>query len=142
MIKKNFKILFLRHGETCYNERQNAILNQFQLDQKKLIPFIKYLKDPLLISGKLSEKGKEFTKEQSLKCEDIRKKIKYVVCSPNSRALQTVQIFFDSKNNKEIKFVVSPYFRSVFESQYDIPLEFDENKETYKEFDFSLFDAL
>lgn len=90
----------------------------------------------------LTEEGVAFTKAQSEVMKAQIQKIKFVICSPNTRALQTAQIFFNTKENKEIKVIVVPESRSIFESQYDLPLRFHENMEDFKEFDFSLFQKL
>lgn len=133
------KVYLLRHGQTPYNVFESDILKKLNLgpNDDKLAYYIRFMKNDNLVDAGLTEFGKIDTLKKCEQYEQQIKGIKYVIVSPCNRALETTRLFFNSKENNQIKFIVHPDLRTVLESQYDIPLRVKENMQEYQEYDFS-----
>ena len=137
------KIYLLRHAETDYNKNWTEFKKKYNIGEKErhFCNILRYIPDKDLIDNSITDFGKKMTLKNREENLERIKKIKTIIISPMSRALETARIYFDSHNSK-IKKIVHPSLRSNFESQYDIPLKFGKNIEKFKEYDFDLISSL
>ena len=129
----NKKSIFLiRHGESEHNlaiQRSRHPDGQLNLDVKFSTDYIDALMTPT---------GKEQAKKASLMMKEM--KIKYVICSPIKRCIETAKIVFaDHPNSPPI--ILNPLVRELQCCAADIGSPLDEIIENFDEIDWSAMKA-
>ena len=146
------KVLFLRHAQSEFNKLEIDTLKKYNLvkAEKKLISAIKLINEPHLLDARITEYGHLQCNLSRVKHKEIFNKvldyifkinfkIKYVICSPMRRALQTAQLCLSTKEMKDngIKLIVRAETREILDSQCDFPFDIYNSMKNFEEFDFS-----
>jgi broad specificity phosphatase PhoE len=107
--------------------------------ETKLCLGYKFIKDNDVVDSLLSDLGKKQCEQQRMNNSENVSKVKYIICSPLRRCLDTARIIFDTKKMKQDGklLTISAEIRELLCCQGDFPMMVDESMENYREFDFS-----
>jgi hypothetical protein len=140
-------VLLIRHAESKYNKLVIDTANKLSLpnNDKKLVYYTKCIKDPELLDCDITELGYQQAKDSLAANMTALKKVRLVLVSPMTRALNTAKLMFEPLINSgghEVKFVVVPHIREILESQCDIVLGSQGKLQSFPNFDFALVEEL
>lgn len=136
------KLYLVRHAESLSNKMKDDVfkmLNICPVKETKLCLAYKFIKDNDVIDSLLSDVGKKQCEQRRMDDYENISKVKYIICSPLRRCLDTARIIFDTKKMKESgkSLTVRGEIRELLCCQGDLPMMVDESMESFREFDFS-----
>jgi len=143
------KFLLTRHGESFYQKKHREIYhikNKNAQEYSRQIKEIRY--DPDLCDCEITENGKNESYYAGKRLNELN--IKYVFCSPLTRALQSCQYILkgytdnntNEKINKKPKVIVHPLIFEKIETNSDIISNIYRSMSAFPEFDWSEFSKL
>ena len=136
LIKKdgnNKKLIFLiRHGES----EHNTAIHKTRMPNGQVNLDVKFSKD--YVDALMTQTGKKQAQEASLILKNT--KIKYVICSPIKRCIETAKIMFADHANSPV-IILNPLVRELQNCAADIGSPLDDIIQTFGEIDWSALKA-
>lgn len=123
------EIYAIRHAQSTYNKWSY---------KRIYTPWLWSTSDPMIEDAPLSEKGISQAKKLYHSVRELREKVQLIICSPLSRAINTMQIAFPDVN---CSIIISPLVRERGDKLCDKGIPLPLLQERYPQYEFMHFSS-